>query len=218
MNVCTARLVTVLLVAALGIACAPVNYNQRMQAASVCCERYQDITFRPLEFGKPQRIEVGAENDSVRRFTEGATYFAAVALPMFRRPYELRIVSSPVGDQLFVPTVLLLDSNYHEIRRIEGDVFEYSNGILRHAFFVNDEHKRARYLIAYARKDRLGDARDAFNVAASTMPIMAGPYVFYYTHHQEVTASIWTAPGGRLEISAEEYAPRVIGDDASERD
>lgn len=212
-----AKSVTALLVAALGAACAPVNYNLRMQAASVCCERYEDITYRPLEFGKPQRIEVGGERDSIRRFAEGPAYFAAVSLPAFRRPYELRIVSSPVGNQLFVPTVLLLDSNYREIRRIEGEVFEYSNGILRHAFFINEDQKEAKYLVAYARKDRLGDARDAFNVAASTMPIMAGPYVFYYTHHREMTAAIWTAPGGRLDITAEEYAPRVIGKDASER-
>ncbi|MCG3168978.1 MAG: hypothetical protein CALGDGBN_00488 [Pseudomonadales bacterium] len=184
-----------------------------MQSAIVCCEQYRDVHYRPIEFNDPQRIAVGAEGDPVRRFAEGISYFAAFDLPVYERAYELRIVSEPVGDQLFIPTVVLLDDNYREIHRIEPDVFEYSNGVLKHAFFINYDQREASYLIVYARKDDSGNAMNAVSVAAATIPITGKPFVFYYTHHREVTSTIRTAPGGRLEVTATLYAPRIVGQD-----
>lgn len=198
-------------VAVLMSGCGTVDYTRRMQAAGYCCERYPEIRYVPLEFDKAIRQEVGGENDSLRHFAEGASFFSAFKLPTYQRPYEVQITSTRVNGQLFVPTILVLDDRYREIRRIEGDAFEYSNGTLRHAFFVNEDQRASSYILLYARKDRLGRTNSAIDVSSSTMPIYAGAYMFYYTQHQEIKTTVWTAPGGQLTVLAKSYAPRVLG-------
>lgn len=94
-----------------------------LNAASSCCTSLHTLSYAPLP--ADQATVVGIDGSSqVFTFPEGKSYLAAFKLPS--NTGDLKItVSGLIDKTLFNPTVLLLDSQFRETRKIGADIIRY---------------------------------------------------------------------------------------------
>jgi len=190
-----------------------INYKEKLVTAKDCCKTYADIRFKKLDFKDPLSQQVGDEESPAMSFPEGKSFFMAIEFPEFKIPFEINIESLPTYNQLFVPTLLLLDRQYRVVRRIEDSSFQYSNGKTSYKFFINYEDKNIHYMVVYTRSGIIGKTNHSVTTQQATIPIFAGAYVINYTTHSEVKNKIKNARGGNLNVVAKEYKLRNISDD-----
>ncbi|WP_429156480.1 MalM family protein [Aeromonas allosaccharophila] len=94
-----------------------------LSGASSCCASLQTLTYVPLPADK--ETEVGIDGSSqVFVFPEGKSYLVAFKLPA--NTGDLKVtVAGLIDKTLFNPTVLLLDSQFRETRKIGADIIRY---------------------------------------------------------------------------------------------
>lgn len=119
-------------------------------------QSYSDLNYPKLTFDQNITYHIGDENSKAMVFPEGKSFFAAIQLPDYRGPYEVRIDSLPSHNKLFVPTMLHLDADHNVLKKTEDSRFEYSNGKSSYRFFINEEDKQNKYIILYTRTGIVG--------------------------------------------------------------
>lgn len=200
----------VLIVSLQGCATTAVDFKKNLQDSQVCCNKLADIDYKQLEYDKKLHTNVGAKKSPVRTFKEGKSFFVPVKLPAYTGPYEIQVESKPVKNQLFVPKIVLLDKNYNIRKQIPANKFQFSNGLARYKFFLNKD-EGYRYLILHTSPSDIGKKGLSQTTSTQLIPIIAGPYIFYYTNASESKNIITSAEGGKVDITAIPYKPKTIG-------
>lgn len=190
--------------------CQAVNYKERFEQASVCCERISDIKYKPVTYEEPLIVEIGAEKSQIRDFEGGHSFFLPVELPRYEGPFEIILISKNTGNQIFVPSVILLDDKFIETGKVGPKHFNYSNGALIGNFFITADHRETRYMVIYTSIESLKKSYQNVSVDANVIPIVAGNFIIHYTHHNERSNVISAAPGGNIQVTLKRYAPRSI--------
>ena len=96
---------------------------EALASATLCCQRYADISYQPLGEGKEINLTIDHASP-VYPFPEGKSYFAAYRLPENKGSFTID-VSSFFAKSVFIPQVLLLDGNFNVTRTIKADAFKY---------------------------------------------------------------------------------------------
>lgn len=193
-----------------GCANVKTDFDGKLSRAPVCCSDIANINYEALSYDKPViRMLGGKKSRPARLFQEGKSYFAAFALPLFTSHYELEIKSSPRYDALFPPKIQLLDQNFQVKKIIDLEKFQYSNGILSHNLFVNND-QGYRYALVYSDSSKLGSKKSMRIASSSATTISSGPYlVNVYSGHDD-SSEVVLSPGGRIEVLVKKYAPRTL--------
>jgi len=186
------------------------DYKKSLQQAESCCAKLSDIKYRKLEYNKTASKDLGVEGDKVRLFKSGRSFYFPLALPAFEGAYEIQIKSIAQGSNIFIPRIALLDDKHNIIKRVSSSSFVLRNGEAKHQFFVNSD-LNYRYMMLYTAPEDLGKKGKFMQDNTQIMPIVAGPYVFYYTNGSDTTKTITSAEGGKLFVKLLKYAPVKLG-------
>ena len=116
-----------------------INYKEYYSKATVCCKSYAGLKYHSVKFDED-------EKEALMMFPEGKSFFLAIALPSYTAPYEVQISSKVMFNQLFLPTVLILDKNFSPIGKINHASLKYSGGSVKIKFFVNEQNRKFSYL------------------------------------------------------------------------
>lgn len=188
-----------------------IDYNKNLTVAKPCCADFKAIKYKPLQYNKPLQMKLGGESGQVRVFPEGKSFFFPIKLPEFDGAYEIQIQSQQVGNQVFLPRILMLNDKHQVAKKIPSAKFKFENGTASHKFFLNKDFGY-QYMVLYTAPADVGKESIELRNTSSTTPIYAGPYVFYYTNGSEAKVTIKSAEGGSLKVTALKYKPRIIGE------
>ncbi|GAB2793362.1 hypothetical protein GCM10027040_19570 [Halomonas shantousis] len=126
------RLATTLLLTTLA-GCVSLNPPSALESRSgqpapsqvqECCQTLADLPYRPLQADQTLTLSFDATTP-VHQFADGRSYFHAFALPRNGQPLTLRLTSAIDDEQVFAPTLLLLDERFQPVRRVSSDQFRY---------------------------------------------------------------------------------------------
>lgn len=160
------------------------------------------LAFLPLEASHSLEIKIGDASPTFE-FPDGASHYAAFALPDANSPLHLDLKSWFHGD-VFFPRLLLLDANHRVVRTIAQPDVRYEEPswfgrghILAECDFV--PHDPVRYLVIYSSAEDLGE-KMASSQSGSVIP--AGKVLAYlpgstYVHHGSRTGSMTLTLGPR---------------------
>ena len=153
------------------------------------------LAFVTLDAGHSLDIKVGDASPTFE-FPDGASHYAAFALPDANSPLHLDVKSWFHGD-VFFPRLLLLDAEHRVVRVIAQPAVRYvepswfgRGHVLAECDFV--PHDPVRYLVIYSSVEDLGE-KMASSETGSVIP--AGKAVVYlpgstYVHHGSRTGSL----------------------------
>lgn len=160
------------------------------------------LAFLTLEAGHSLEIKIGDASPTFE-FPDGASHYAAFALPDANSPLHLDLKSWFHGD-VFFPRLLLLDAEHRVLRTIAQPDVRYvepswfgRGHVLAECDFV--PHDPVRYLVIYSSAEDLGE-KMASSQSGSVIP--AGKAVVYlpgstYVHHGSRTGSMTLTLGPR---------------------
>jgi len=160
------------------------------------------LAFLALDAGHSLEIKIGDASPSFE-FPDGASHYAAFALPDANSPLHLDIKSWFHGG-VFFPRLLLLDADHRVVRTIARPDVRYvepswfgRGHVLAECDFV--PHDPVRYLVIYSSVEDLGE-KMASSQSGSVIP--AGKTVVYlpgstYVHHGSCTGSMTLTLGPR---------------------
>lgn len=187
-----------------------LDYQKQLAQTPICCERLQDIRYHPAVYDKVLTVNLGGKKKTpVRQFATGKSFFAAIQLPTYTAPYEIQITSLPNEQQLFWPTVQILDANFQLTQELGADRFTYSNGELSNHFFINQD-VGYRYLLIYTKPNAIGKAGTLREVGASNLYLPAETGLFNLAYGVDQKKELKTAAGGKLQLRFIKYQPRAL--------
>jgi maltose operon periplasmic protein len=98
--------------------------RQILDAARVCCDSFAGLHYAPLNTKGAQFFEINAKSQAFE-FTTGKSLVQGIAIPddLERATIDLDAVA---GATVFVPTVLILDRDFHVTRAIDSSNFKYA--------------------------------------------------------------------------------------------
>ncbi|MEC8918312.1 MalM family protein [Salinicola sp. LHM] len=134
---------------------APAKQSQQaLDQATDCCDSLAALPYQPLEVGKSQPLALDTQAP-MHRFEDGTSYFQAFELPRTREPLTFELTSTIANDQVFAPTVLVLDDDFQPTQRVTSDKFDYLSpngfaGARLGATFDITPGPDAAYLVIYS--------------------------------------------------------------------
>lgn len=186
-----------------------LDYQKQLAKTPSCCEQLHTIRYQPATYNKALTINMGGKKAPARQFLEGKSFFAAIRLPAYNSPYEIKIASEPIRKQLFWPTIQILDINYQVVEEINADTFTYSNGELNNSFFINQD-LGYRYLIIYTKPQLIGKSGEARNVGTTNVYIPTGTSSLNLAYAVDQKQKITTSAGGKIKVELVKYQPRTL--------
>jgi len=153
------------------------------------------LAFLTLDAARSLEIKIGDASPTFE-FPDGASHYAAFALPDVNSPLHLDLKSWFHGD-VFFPRLLLLDAEHRVVRTIAQPEVRYvepswlaRGHVLAECDFV--PHDPVRYLVIYSSADDLGEKMAS---SQSGSVFVAGKAVGYlpgstYVHHGSRTGSM----------------------------
>ncbi|SIO96129.1 MalM family protein [Vibrio spartinae] len=128
-------------------------------ADSVCCTRYQEVYWTPLNASDNIKLKIDSSSP-VRNFSSGRSYFGAFQFSPRSGTVNLTLKSLVFNDQIFMPTLVFLDANYHPQKTFQidphqlrfSDVFEPDR--LEQSYQINAE--QTPYLIIFTQPNQVG--------------------------------------------------------------
>lgn len=187
------------------------DYKKNLTEAKPCCADLKTVKYKPLVYNKPLQMTLGDESGQARVFPEGKSFFFPIKLPDFDGAYEIQIQSQQVGNQVFLPRILMLNDKHQVVKKIPAAKFKFENGAASYKFFLNKDFGY-QHMVLYTAPSDVGKESIELRNTSSTTPIIAGPYVFYYTNGSEAKVTIKSSEGGSLKVTALKYKPRIIGE------
>ena len=102
--------------------------KSELEAAAVCCEKYQQFYFQPLKLSATESFTIDRSSQAFL-FDGDKSYFKAFSLPVATKPYFV-IVSSYFVDKekrsgepyIFRPVVMFLDADYRVTRKVDSGI------------------------------------------------------------------------------------------------
>ncbi|WP_040240795.1 MalM family protein [Chromohalobacter japonicus] len=136
---------------------APAKQSQQaLNRAADCCDTLAALPYRSLAVGESQSLTLDTQAP-MHRFEDGASYFQAFELPPTREPLTFKLTSTIAKDQVFAPTVLILDEDFQPTQRVASDKFDYLSpngfaGARLGATFDITPGPDAAYLVIYSNE------------------------------------------------------------------
>ncbi|WP_280569273.1 MalM family protein [Chromohalobacter sp. 296-RDG] len=134
---------------------APAEQSQQaLERATDCCSTLAALPYQSLAVGESQSLTLDTQAP-MHRFADGASYFQAFELPRTREPLTFKLTSTIANDQVFAPTVLVLDEDFQPTQRVASDKFDYLSpngfaGARLGATFDITPGPDAAYLVVYS--------------------------------------------------------------------
>ncbi|MCT8468870.1 hypothetical protein KZO85_09785 [Chromohalobacter canadensis] len=130
--------------------------QQALAQATDCCDTLAALPYQPLVVGESQSLTLDTQAP-MHRFEDGASYFQAFELPSTREPLTFKLTSTIANDQVFAPTVLILDEDFQPTQRVASDKFDYLSpngfaGARLGATFDITPGPDAAYLVVYSNE------------------------------------------------------------------
>ncbi|WP_277811383.1 MalM family protein [Chromohalobacter canadensis] len=138
-------------------AVAPAKQSQQALAqATDCCDTLATLPYQPLTVGESQSLTLDT-HAPMHQFEDGASYFQAFELPRTREPLTFKLTSTIANDQVFAPTVLILDEDFQPTQRVASDKFDYLSpngfaGARLGATFDITPGPDAAYMVVYSNE------------------------------------------------------------------
>lgn len=126
---------------------------------AACCTRYQDVYWTSLNTSDSIKLKIDPSSP-VRDFSSGRSYFGAFQFSPRSGTVKLTLKSLVFNHQIFMPTLVLLDANYHPQKTLRidqhqlrfSDVFESDR--LEQTYQINAE--QTPYLVIFTQPDQVG--------------------------------------------------------------
>ncbi|ASA54645.1 MalM family protein [Vibrio gazogenes] len=126
---------------------------------AVCCNRYQDVYWTPLNANDDIKLKIDSSSP-VRHFSSGRSYFGAFQFSPRSGTVKLTLKSLVFHDQIFMPTLVFLDANYHPQKtyQIDAHQLRFSDVLetdrLEQSYQINAE--QTPYLIIFTQPNQVG--------------------------------------------------------------
>ncbi|WP_256384453.1 MalM family protein [Photobacterium toruni] len=156
---------TVLIMALLGImGCSntdtvSTNNVSPMINQAACCSSYSQFSWIPLQ-GTDISVAINAQSQ-IGQFPDGKSYFAAFSLPSHVEQMQVKLDSIIRKDQVFAPTVILLNANFQPVKTIDLKDFTLtSSNLLQRAAYqktIMMTATKTPYMIVYSSEKYRGD-------------------------------------------------------------
>ncbi|WP_280541163.1 MalM family protein [Chromohalobacter sp. 11-W] len=136
---------------------APAKQSQQaLNRAADCCDTLAALPYRSLAVGESHSLTLDTQAP-MHRFEDGASYFQAFELPRTRGPLTFKLTSTIANDQVFAPTVLILDEDFQPTQRVASDKFDYLSpngfaGARLGATFDITPGPDAAYMVVYSNE------------------------------------------------------------------
>ncbi|MDW6093104.1 MalM family protein [Vibrio rhizosphaerae] len=126
---------------------------------AACCTRYQDVYWTP--FNPSDTVKLNIDSSSpVRDFSSGRSYFGAFQFSPRSGTVKLTLKSLRLNHQIFMPTLVLLDSDFQPQQTVQidwhqlrfSDVFESDR--LEQTYPINAE--KTPYLVIFTQPAQVG--------------------------------------------------------------
>lgn len=158
-------------------AVTPAKQSQQALAqATDCCDTLAALPYQPLTVGESQSLTLDTQAP-MHRFEDGASYFQAFELPRTREPLTFKLTSTIANDQVFAPTVLILDEGFQPTQRVTSDKFDYLSpngfaGARLGATFDITPGPDAAYMVIYSN-ETARQGRRSMKARKKSMPAYA---------------------------------------------
>lgn len=163
------RLTTFLLILLLQ-GCASVHVsdlNSSLEKTTPCCSSFSEMSFVTIEYDDGENFRFQGK-PPVFQFEEGKSPFAAVKFPLTPERREISVTTQPLsyyGKQgegmlyyYFVPTLLILDSDFKVTRRIDMYEDSFSSKAMQDSWVETRVAlaPNENYLVLYTNPKRFG--------------------------------------------------------------
>jgi hypothetical protein len=155
--------------------------NDDLQNAVLCCSDFGAFAYSRID-DKPVRFAMNAQSPAFQ-FDSGKSFFKAFELPPVRNGLKLTLTSfsNQTTGAYFLPDVLVLDSQFKEIRRFEGPLLRQPNRKVVAIFqqsihdelIIPKEQREARFVVVLSTDPKV-TARVKITSSAT---MVAGPGV-----------------------------------------
>ncbi|OHV08666.1 MalM family protein [Kushneria phosphatilytica] len=95
-----------------------------LSQTSDCCSTLAGLPYQSLQSGQSRTLTFNADTPA-HQFSDGKSFFHAFALPDSRQPLVLQVTSPIDQQQVFAPSLLLLDNNFQPVERVGSDQLTY---------------------------------------------------------------------------------------------
>ena len=135
----------------------PSEQKKALAMAENCCHSLAEIDYKSVDKGiaeknKPYDFSISSANQAFL-FDSGKSYVLGVELPKAEGDIKLT-VSSAIISSVFVPSILVLDADYHPVRMFAQESIVYDKASLFNADryygeVTIQEQDNARYLVVF---------------------------------------------------------------------
>ncbi|MEC6907778.1 MalM family protein [Photobacterium piscicola] len=132
----------------------PLMINQ-----AACCSSYSQFSWIPLQ-GTEISVAINTQSQ-IGQFPDGKSYFAAFSLPSHVEQMRVKLDSIIRKDQVFAPTVILLNKDFEPVKTIDLKDFSLtSSNLLQRAAYqqtIMMTATKTPYMIVYSSEKYRGD-------------------------------------------------------------
>ncbi|WP_394167417.1 MalM family protein [Photobacterium piscicola] len=132
----------------------PLMINQ-----GACCSSYSQFSWIPLQ-GTEISVAINTQSQ-IGQFPDGKSYFAAFSLPSHVEQMRVKLDSIIRKDQVFAPTVILLNKDFEPVKTIDLKDFSLtSSNLLQRAAYqqtIMMTATKTPYMIVYSSEKYRGD-------------------------------------------------------------
>ncbi|MEC6797086.1 MalM family protein [Photobacterium sp. S4TG1] len=132
----------------------PLMINQ-----AACCSSYSQFSWIPLQ-GTEISVAINTQSQ-IGQFPDGKSYFAAFSLPSHVEQMRVKLDSIIRNDQVFAPTVILLNKDFEPVKTIDLKGFSLtSSNLLQRAAYqqtIMMTATKTPYMIVYSSEKYRGD-------------------------------------------------------------
>ncbi|MET1028003.1 MAG: hypothetical protein ABWY00_12610 [Dongiaceae bacterium] len=156
-----------------------------------------------LSLDGPTKVKVTLDAHApCLQITGGArSLYTAIKLPPEGTPYLISVTSRPLGQGLFSPHLLLLDSQGKQLREIQREAFLFHGTALRVGIRA---HPDEAYLVIASDPQSVGGqvSQISENTQMTYVPVGVGGFVQYHTGI-DTTSTYTYAHNGLVEVAVE---------------
>jgi len=157
---------------------------------------------KPVTLDAGKTVEVNLDDHAACLEPPGGpkSAYAAFQLPLSAEPYLVTVLSTPIGQGLFAPRLLVLDAQGATIREIPKDSFTFHGAVLHAAIRA---HADERYLIVASDPASVGQTVSQLSEATQST-LLCGPMLCSAYHSGSETSNTLTfAHNGSITVSAQ---------------